>query len=75
MAHAWRKIHDVHARTPTDITTEELRRIDKLYAIEEKICSGPAEKLLAVLYSPAGLTVWSRKRGCVTSSVISKTGR
>lgn len=34
MAHARRKIHDVHVRTPTDITTEALKRIGKLYAIE-----------------------------------------
>ena len=27
MAHARRKIHDVHARAPTDITTEALQRI------------------------------------------------
>lgn len=32
MAHALRKIHDVHVRTPTDITTEALRRIGELYA-------------------------------------------
>ncbi len=34
MAHARRKIHDVHARAPTDITTEALQRIGELYAIE-----------------------------------------
>ncbi len=34
MAHARRKIHDVHARVPTDITTEALQRIGELYAIE-----------------------------------------
>lgn len=37
MAHARRKMHDVHARTPTDITTEALKRIGKLYAIEAEI--------------------------------------
>lgn len=48
MAHARRKIHDVHARTPTDITTEALRRIGELYAIEAEIRSSPAEKRLSV---------------------------
>ncbi len=48
MAHARRKIHDFHARTPTDITTEALRRIGELYAIEAEICGSPAEKRLAV---------------------------
>ncbi|EHX20789.1 hypothetical protein ECDEC12B_5593 [Escherichia coli DEC12B] len=28
------KIRDVHARVPTDITTEALQRIGELYAIE-----------------------------------------
>lgn len=47
MAHARRKIHDVHARTPTDITTEVLRRIGELYAIEAEIRGSPAEKRLS----------------------------
>ncbi len=34
MAYARRKIHDLHARAPTDITTEALQRIGELYAIE-----------------------------------------
>lgn len=33
MAHAQRKIHDVHARAPTNITTEALQHIGELYAI------------------------------------------
>lgn len=37
MAHARRKIHDVHARVPTDITTEALQRIGELYAIEAEV--------------------------------------
>ncbi len=37
MAHARRKIHDVHARAPTDITTESLQRIGELYAIEAEV--------------------------------------
>ncbi|MEN4170892.1 IS66 family transposase [Serratia marcescens] len=48
MAHARRKIHDVHARTPTDITTEALRRIGELYAIEAEIRGSPSEKRLSV---------------------------
>ncbi len=46
MAHARRKIHDVHARAPTYITTEALQRIGELYAIEAgRGCS--AEQRLA----------------------------
>ncbi|CAA0087704.1 protein of unknown function [Escherichia coli] len=37
MAHARRKIHDVHARAPTYITTEALQRIGELYAIEAEV--------------------------------------
>lgn len=48
MAHARRKIHDVHTRTPTDITTEALRHIGELYAIEAAIRGSPAEERLAI---------------------------
>ncbi|MEJ1269044.1 IS66 family transposase [Pantoea ananatis] len=48
MAHARRKIHDVHVRTPTDITTEALKRIGELYAIEAAIRGSPSEERLAV---------------------------
>lgn len=48
MAHARRKIHDVHARIPTDITTEALKRIGELYAIEAEIRGSPADERLAV---------------------------
>lgn len=48
MAHARRKIHDVHVRMPTDITTEALNRIGELYAIEAEIRGSPAEERLAV---------------------------
>jgi hypothetical protein len=37
MAHARRKIHDLHVRKETVTTTEALRRIGELYAIEEQI--------------------------------------
>lgn len=48
MAHARRKIHDVHARAPTDITTEALQRIGELYAIEAEVRECSAEQRLAV---------------------------
>lgn len=48
MAHARRKIHEVHARTPTEITTEVLKRIGDLYTIEAEILGSPAEKRLSV---------------------------
>lgn len=48
MAHARRKIHDVHVRIPTSITAEALRRIGELYAIEAEIRGSPAETRLEV---------------------------
>ncbi|MDE1487682.1 IS66 family transposase [Xenorhabdus bovienii] len=48
MAHARRKIHDVHVRSPTAITTEALKRIGELYAIEAEIRGSPAEERLAL---------------------------
>ncbi len=48
MAHARRKIHDVHVRHPTTVTGEALRRIGELYAIEAEIRGSPAEERLAV---------------------------
>ena len=48
MAHARRKTHDVHVRMPTDITTEALKRIGELYAIEAEIRGSPAGEGLAV---------------------------
>lgn len=48
MAHARRKIHDVHVRTPPGITTEALRRIGELYAIEAEIRGSPADERLSV---------------------------
>ncbi len=47
MAHARRKIHDVHARVPTDITTGALQRIGELYAIEAEVRGCTAEQRLA----------------------------
>ncbi|WP_185168754.1 IS66 family transposase, partial [Escherichia coli] len=44
---ARRKIHDVHARAPTYITTEALQRIGELYAIEAEVRGCSAEQRLA----------------------------
>ncbi len=41
------KIHDVHARAPTDVTTEALQRISELYAIEVAVRGCSAEQRLA----------------------------
>lgn len=46
MAHARRKIHDVHVRHPTAVTAEALNRIGELYTIESKIRGSPAEERL-----------------------------
>ncbi|EBJ7457293.1 IS66 family transposase, partial [Salmonella enterica] len=59
MAHVRRKIHDVHARAPTDITTEALKRIGELYAIEAEIRGSPAEQRLAVRKARAVLLMQS----------------
>ncbi|ORM90133.1 hypothetical protein HA50_26590 [Pantoea cypripedii] len=48
MAHARRKIHDVYVRIPTDITTEALKRIGELYAIEAEIRGSPADERVTV---------------------------
>ena len=43
MAHARRKIHDLHVRKATALTTEALRRIGELYGIEVDIRGQPPE--------------------------------
>lgn len=48
MAHARRKIYDVHVRHPSPTTTEALERIGKLYAIEAEIRGQTADHRLAV---------------------------
>ncbi|EFH7408134.1 IS66 family transposase [Escherichia coli] len=64
-AHARRKIHDVHVRTPSALTEEALKRIGELYAIESELRGKRAEErqevrhqkvlpLLASLYSLIG---------------------
>ena len=44
MAHARRKIHDLHVRKATVTTTEALRRIGELYGIEEQIRGAPPDQ-------------------------------
>jgi len=44
MAHARRKIHDIHVRHPSPTTAEALHRIGELYAIEAGIRGRPAEE-------------------------------
>lgn len=46
-AHARRKIHDVHVRTPSSLTEEALKRIGQLYTIEQEIRGTKAEQRLA----------------------------
>uniref|UniRef100_UPI0035C739BA IS66 family transposase n=1 Tax=Serratia quinivorans TaxID=137545 RepID=UPI0035C739BA len=46
-AHARRKIHDVHVRTPSALTEEALKRIGELHAIEAEIRWMPAKRRLA----------------------------
>lgn len=59
MTHALCKIHDVHVRHPTAITTEALKRIGKLYAIEAEIRGSPAVEPLAVRKSRTVLLMQS----------------
>ncbi|NDL62016.1 transposase [Enterobacteriales bacterium SAP-6] len=44
MAHARRKIHDIHVRHPSPATTEALHRIGGLYAIEADTRGRPAKE-------------------------------
>ncbi|VWC17152.1 putative transposase [Burkholderia lata] len=44
MAHARRKIHDLHAVRPNAVTEEALRRIGALYEIEEQIRGKPPDE-------------------------------
>jgi transposase len=48
LAHAWRNFYDLHSTRPTLLTTEALRRIGELYAVEEFICDkSPDERRAA----------------------------
>lgn len=46
-AHARRKIHDIHVRTPSVITEEALKRVGQLYTIETELRGLPAAQRLA----------------------------
>ncbi|MCW2483439.1 IS66 family transposase, partial [Candidatus Symbiopectobacterium sp. NZEC135] len=46
-AHARRKIHDVHIRTPSATSEEALKRIGQLYAVEAELRGLPAEQRLS----------------------------
>ncbi|PJW38437.1 IS66 family transposase, partial [Escherichia coli] len=68
MAHARRKIHDVHARAPTYITTEALQRIGELYAIVAEVRGCSAEQRLAARKARAAplmqaLYDWMQQQG------------
>jgi transposase len=65
MAHARRKIHDLHVKCKTARTTEALRRIGELYAIEAKIRGHAAEERKRVRQEKAlpllnSLEMWLR---------------
>ncbi|EDX2469334.1 transposase [Salmonella enterica] len=79
MAHARRKFHDVHVRTPTVVTTEALRRFGELYAIEAEIRGSPAAERLAVRREKsvplmASLDNWWREQAAVMSSASGLKG-
>jgi transposase len=48
LAHMRRKIHEEHASRPTTLTSEVLRRITELYAIEDDIGDCPVDQRLAM---------------------------
>jgi transposase len=67
MAHARRKIHDLHVRKVTPTTTEALRRIGELYAIEAKIRGQLSDERARIRQQQArplldSLEVWLRER-------------
>ncbi|WP_413739798.1 IS66 family transposase [Sodalis sp. RH14] len=67
MAHARRKIHDIHVRHPSPTTTEALQRIGELYAIEADIRGRPAEERQQVREARTqpllmGLESWIREK-------------
>ncbi|KVK75747.1 IS66 family transposase [Burkholderia sp. MSMB1498] len=53
MAHARRKIHDLHAVRPNAVTEEALRRIGALYKIEEQIRGKPPDERRSVRQAQA----------------------
>ncbi|HBX9936315.1 TPA: hypothetical protein MIM79_02870 [Klebsiella variicola] len=61
------KIHDVHVRTPSEITTEALHRIGELYGIEASIRGKSAAGRLDIRHEkaipqPNALEGWLRKK-------------
>jgi len=67
MAHARRKIHDLHVRRESATTTEALRRIGELYAIEEQIRGQPPDRRREIRQQHArplleSLESWLRER-------------
>ncbi len=64
-AHARRKIHDVHVRTPSALTEEALKCIGELYAVEAEIRGMLAEQRLAERQRKTKPLLSTRKAGCV----------
>jgi transposase len=67
MAHARRKIHDLHIRRATATTTEALRRVGELYAIEAQIRGQPPDQRREIRQQQArplldSLEAWLRER-------------
>lgn len=66
-AHARRKIHDVHVRTPSELAEEALKRIGELYTVKVEIRGIPAEQRLAERHQKAkpllkSLKNWLREK-------------
>jgi len=67
MAHARRKVHDLHVKKATPTTTEALRRIGELYAIEAQIRGQPPDQRQRIRQAQSrplldSLEVWLRQR-------------
>ena len=62
MAHARRKIHDLHAVRPNAVTQEALRRIGALYKIEEDIRGKPPDERRSVRQERAAPLLDDMKR-------------
>ena len=79
MAHARRKIHDLHVRRPTALTTQALNRIGALYAIEAEIRGKPAIERKRVRQEQSrpllhAFGVWLREK-LLTLSIQSDTAK
>ncbi|SFB01710.1 IS66 C-terminal element [Collimonas sp. OK607] len=67
MAHARRKLHDLHVKKVTPTTTEALRRIGELYAIEAQIRGQPPDQRQRIRQAQSrplldSLEIWLRQR-------------